>query len=110
VADTLAAGKGLCDRAIVETVVREAPERIGELMAMGALFDQTDGEIALTQEGGHSHRRVVHALGDATGKEVMRALIERIRSEPKVDIWENTFTIDLLTHEGQCRGAVVWNA
>lgn len=110
VADTLAAGKGLCDRAIVETVVREAPQRIGELISMGASFDQTDGEIALTQEGGHSHRRVVHALGDATGKEVMRALIERVRSEPKVDIWENTFTIDLLTHEGQCRGALVWNA
>lgn len=110
VADTLAAGKGLCDASIVETVVREAPQRINELMAMGAVFDQTDGEIALTQEGGHSHRRVVHALGDATGKEVMRALIERIRSEPNCDIWENTFTIDLLTHEGECRGALVWNA
>ena len=110
VADTLAAGKGLCDRSIVETVVREAPDRIRELTSMGASFDQTDGEIALTQEGGHSHRRVVHALGDATGKEVMRALIERIRSEPQVDVWENTFTIDLLTHEGECRGALVWNA
>ncbi len=110
VADTVAAGKGLCDRAIVETVVREAPARIGELITMGALFDQTDGEIALTQEGGHSHRRVAHALGDATGKEIMRALIERARSAPQVDIWENTFTIDLLTYEGQCRGALVWNA
>jgi len=110
VADTLAAGKGMCDEAIVETVVREAPSRIRELIEIGALFDRTDGEIALTQEGGHSHRRVVHALGDATGKEVMRALIERIRSEPQIDIWENTFTLDLLTHEGQCRGALVWNA
>ena len=110
VADTLAAGKGLCNRAIVETVVREAPARIRELVSMGAHFDQADGEIALTQEGGHSHRRVVHALGDATGKEVMRALIEQIRSAPQVDIWENTFTIDLLTHDGECRGALVWNA
>ena len=110
VADTLAAGKGLCNQKIVETVVREAPARIGELISMGAHFDQTDGEIALTQEGGHSHRRVVHALGDATGKEVMRALIEQIRNDPQIDIWENTFTIDLLTHEGQCRGALVWNA
>ncbi len=110
VADTMAAGKGLCDREIVETVVREAPERIHELTTMGALFDQADGEIALTQEGGHSHRRVVHALGDATGKEVMRALIERVRSESHIDIWENTFTIDVLTHEGECRGALVWNA
>jgi L-aspartate oxidase len=110
VADTLAAGKGLCDRSIVEMVVREAPDRIRELTSMGASFDQADGEIALTQEGGHSHRRVVHALGDATGKEVMRALIERIRREPQIDVWENTFTIDLLTHEGECRGALVWNA
>ena len=109
-ADTLAAGKGLCDPAVVESVVREAPERIKELIGIGAVFDKTDGEIALTQEGGHSHRRVVHALGDATGKEVMRALIERIRNGPNVDIWENTFTIDLLTHEGICRGALVWNA
>lgn len=110
VADTLAAGKGLCDREIVELVVREAPSRIGELISMGAVFDQTDGEISLTQEGGHSHRRVVHALGDATGKEVMRALIERIRNQKNVDVWENTFTIDLLTSEGECRGALVWNA
>lgn len=110
VADTLAAGKGLCDRDIVETVIQEAPERIRELISIGASFDKADGEIALTQEGGHSHRRVVHALGDATGKEVMRALIERVRTEPNVDVWENTFTIDLLTHGGECRGALVWNA
>jgi L-aspartate oxidase len=110
VADTLAAGKGLCDRDIVQTVVHEAPDRIRELISFGAVFDQADGEIALTQEGGHSHRRVVHALGDATGKEVMRALIDRIHSEPQIAAWEKTFTIDLLTHEGECRGALVWNA
>lgn len=109
VADTMAAGKGLCDRDIVETVVHEAPERIRELINFGAVFDRADGEIALTQEGGHSHRRVVHALGDATGKEVMRALIDRIHREPQIATWEKTFTIDLLTHEGQCRGALVWN-
>lgn len=110
VADTLAAGKGLCDRDIVEAVVREAPERIRELVTYGAVFDQADGEIALTQEGGHSHRRVVHALGDATGKEVMRALIDRIHREPQIATWEKTFTIDLLTLDGECRGALVWNA
>ncbi len=108
-ADTIAAGKGLCDREIVELVVREAPERIRELATLGAMFDLTDGEIALTQEGGHSHRRVAHALGDATGKEVMRALIDRVRGEPNIDVWEKTFTIDLLTHDGACRGALVWN-
>lgn len=110
VADTMSAGKGLCDLGIVETVVREAPNRIKELISYGAVFDEVDGEIALTQEGGHSHRRVVHALGDATGKEVMRALIDRINREPQIAIWEETFTIDLLTHDGVCQGALVWNA
>ncbi|MFO1040234.1 MAG: L-aspartate oxidase [Planctomycetaceae bacterium] len=110
VADTMAAGKGLCNRDIVETVIHEAPDRIRELVTYGAVFDRADGEIALTQEGGHSHRRVVHALGDATGKEVMRALIDRIQREPQIATWEKTFTIDLLTHDGECRGALVWNA
>ena len=108
-ADTIAAGKGLCDPRIVDMVVREAPDRIRELIAYGAHFDTHDGEIALTLEGGHSHRRIVHALGDATGQEVMRAMAELVRSRPNVLIWESTFTIDLLTHEGSCRGALVWN-
>jgi L-aspartate oxidase len=108
-ADTMAAGKGLCDADIVDMVVREAPDRIRELVGIGAHFDEENGAIALTQEGGHSHRRIVHALGDATGKEVMRAMIERIRRSESAQIWEETFTIDLLTHEGVCRGALVWN-
>jgi L-aspartate oxidase len=108
-ADTMAAGKGLCDEKIVEMVVREAPERIQELIEWGANFDLENGELALTQEGGHSHRRVVHALGDATGKEVMRALIARARSLPNAEFWERTFIIDLLTQEGRCCGAIVWN-
>jgi len=108
-ADTIAAGKGLCDEHIVELVVREAPDRIQELIEWGAVFDTENGELALTQEGGHSHRRVAHALGDATGKEVMRALIASARRLPNADFWEQTFIIDLLTHEGRCRGAVVWN-
>ncbi|MGH7199188.1 MAG: L-aspartate oxidase [Planctomycetaceae bacterium] len=108
-ADTIAAGKGLCDEQIVEMVVREAPERIRELIAYGAHFDTEGGELALTQEGGHSHRRIVHALGDATGMEVMRAMREIVRSRENAQIWEKTFIIDLLTHEGVCRGAIVWN-
>lgn len=108
-ADTMAAGKGLCDSTIVEMVVQEAPARIHELMEWGARFDLENGELALTQEGGHSRRRVVHALGDATGKEVMRALIARARAIPHAAFWEQTFIIDLLTHERRCCGAIVWN-
>ncbi len=108
-ADTLAAGKGLCDENVVRHVVEEAPKQIRDLVQMGTHFDVEGGEIALTQEGGHSHRRIVHALGDATGKEVMRAMLAELRNRPNVQIWERTFTIDLLTYEGQCQGAIVWN-
>lgn len=108
-ADTIAAGKGMCDEDIVHMVVREAPERIRELIQFGAEFDREDGEIALTREGGHSRRRVAHALGDATGREIMRAMIKAVTDRESCETWERTFTIDLLTHEGRCVGALVWN-
>ncbi len=109
IADTLAAGKGLCDSDVVDLIVREAPKRIAELIAWGTEFDRIDGQVALTREGGHSHPRIVHALGDATGREVMRAIIGRARTRPNLKIWQNSFTIDLLTLQGKCRGAIVWD-
>jgi L-aspartate oxidase len=105
--DTLAAGAGLCDRDIVAMVVREAPQQIQDLIGWGTKFDCEDGRLALTREGGHSHRRIVHALGDATGHEVMRAIIEQARKVPNITLWDKTFTIDLLGHEGACVGALV---
>jgi L-aspartate oxidase len=110
VEDTLSAGANLCDPDVVEMVVSEAPHHIRQLIAWGTNFDTEKGELSLGREGGHSHRRIVHALGDATGHEVMRAMIEQARSKLDADIWPNTFTIDLLTHEGRCRGALVWHA
>jgi len=109
IADTITAGGELCDPEVVQRVVREAPEHIRELIEWGANFDRLNGELALGREGGHSHDRVVHALGDATGKEIMRAVISRIRQRWGGAVWENTFTVDLLSHEGRCRGALVWN-
>ena len=109
IADTMSAGGGLCDPAVVEMVVREAPARINELIEWGTNFDQAAGSLALGREGGHSHHRIVHALGDATGKEVMRAVIDRACALPNVETWEHAFTLDLLTHEGRCRGALVWS-
>ncbi|GAC1471177.1 MAG: L-aspartate oxidase [Isosphaeraceae bacterium] len=109
IADTHAAGKGLCDPEVVELVVREAPSRIAELIDWGTRFDEVNGQVSLTLEGGHSHARIVHALGDATGQEVMRAVIEKTRSRKNVRIWQNSFTVDLLNHEEQCRGALVWD-
>ena len=108
--DTIDAGKGLCNRKVVEQVVREAPRHIYELVDWDTQFDRIDGDLDLTQEGGHSRRRVVHALGDATGKELMRAMIATARSKENLTFWENTFTLDLLTYEGRCCGALVWNS
>jgi L-aspartate oxidase len=109
IADTLAAGKGLCDPQVVEMVVREAPIRIGELIEWGTRFDQVDGHVALGLEGGHSHARIAHALGDETGRELMRVIIQRARRQDNLRIWQNSFTIDLLTFEGRCRGILVWD-
>lgn len=109
VADTLAAGGGLCHEGVVDAVIREAPARIAELIAWGTRFDAANGSLALGREGGHSHHRIVHALGDATGREVMRAVIERTRQLENLSVWPDTFTIDLVTDGSGCRGAIVWN-
>lgn len=119
VRDTLIAGGGLCDQAVVESVVREAPVHIRDLIAWGTRFDLADdGELQLGREGGHSHNRIAHAFGDATGREIMRAMRHHARETLAAQIWENTFTIDLLTVPDdtdpaapeECRGALVWNA
>ncbi len=109
VEDTMQAGGSLCDRVVVERVVGEAPQRIQELIDWGVQFDHQGDRLALAREGGHSHDRIVHALGDATGKETMRVVIGRVKEFSNVKIWENTFTLDLLTHQGACHGALVWN-
>jgi L-aspartate oxidase len=109
IADTLSAGKGLCDPEIVEMVVREAPYRIGELIGWGTHFDEVDGHVSLGLEGGHSHARIVHALGDETGREIMRAVIAKARARANIRIWKNSLTVDLITHEGECRGVLVWD-
>src|SRR5690606_7904277 len=115
VRDTVVAGANLCDPAVVDLVVREAPRHIRELIAWGAKFDLSDdGELLLGREGGHSHNRIAHALGDATGREIMRAMWDHARETLRAQVWEKTFTIDLLTTpseasgESECRGALVW--
>jgi L-aspartate oxidase len=110
VADTREAGGSLCDVQVVERVVREGPQRIGELIEWGTQFDQEGNRLALGREGGHGRDRVVHALGDATGKEIIRVMVDRVEGSANIDVWENTFTLDLLTLDGVCRGALVWNA
>ncbi|GAA4457201.1 L-aspartate oxidase [Novipirellula rosea] len=107
VIDTMDAGGNLCDSSTVDMVIREGPRRIEELIRWGTRFDEADGILSLGREGGHSRERIVHAQGDSTGAEIMRAVIDRTRSLPNVEIWDNAFTVDLLTYEGRCRGAIL---
>ncbi len=115
VADTLAAGAGMCDEAVVRFVVSEAPERIMELIDWGAQFDRRGDELDLTREGGHGHRRIAHAFGDATGREIVRTLAEKAQCADRLKFFEDCFVIDLLTDplEGgagaTCLGAITWH-
>jgi L-aspartate oxidase len=112
--DTLVAGAGLCHRDAVEVVVREGPDRVRDLIALGTNFDlrgdPEDREYDLGLEGGHSRRRILHAL-DATGHEVIRALTEAVRTQPNIEIRENHLAVDLLLDRGSdpatCWGAYV---
>jgi L-aspartate oxidase len=105
-ADTLAAGAGLCDVDAVRILVGEGPARVEELIAMGAVFDRhPGGGLALTREGGHSTARVVHAGGAATGAEIERALVEAVR-ETAAALLEGWFAVDLLVEAGRCQGVV----
>src|SRR5262249_28024602 len=92
--DTLTAGAGLCDRAAVQLVVRQARAKINDGVRGGTTSALEGGQLALTGGGAHSHRRIVHALGDATGYEVMRAIIDRARQAANVTLWDRTFTVD----------------
>jgi L-aspartate oxidase len=105
--DTLMAGAGLCDEEAVEVLVTEGPERVRELMRLGAVFDREGGKLALTREGAHRRRRILHASGDATGAELQRALSTRVRDEGQFGVLENHFVVDLLVREGVCHGALV---
>ena len=103
-ADTLAAGAGLCDEDAVRVLVDEGPGRVNELIALGAIFDRdAEGELLLAREGGHSHARVVHAGGAATGVEVERALVAAVR-QTAAAVYEHWFARDLVVEGGRCAG------
>ncbi|WP_153976437.1 L-aspartate oxidase [Paenibacillus xylanilyticus] len=105
--DTLVAGAGLCRREAVEALVNEGPDGVQELIRLGTLFDVENGELALTQEGAHSHRRILHANGDATGYEIVRALAAQASAHSGIEVWDEHFVIDLITDHGECVGALV---
>src|SRR6476620_1978809 len=109
IADTETAGAGLCDHRAVEIVIKEGPQRVLELLSWGANFDKQPGnphDLAFTREGGHSFARIVHAYGDATGRELAQTLIRTVRSRENIRISERTFCIDLITHDDHCVGCL----
>ena len=103
VRDTISAGAGLCKEAVVRTIVEEGPARIAELIDLGMKFSERDApgedggkELDLGKEGGHSKRRILHAK-DVTGREIERALLAAAARLPNIEIFENHFSIDLVT-------------
>src|SRR5688500_9306222 len=102
--DTLVAGAGLCDERAVETLVNEGTKYIKELINWGTEFDREGGKLVFTQEAAHSRRRILHAHGDSTGRELVRSLIARAAVEKTIDLLPFTTTESLLVYGERCVG------
>jgi L-aspartate oxidase len=97
VRDTLVAGDGFCNEDVVRMVVSEAPERIRELIELGVSFDRKeDGSFDLAREGGHTEHRILHHK-DKTGEAIQKTLVEQVRRDPNIEVFENHFAIEILT-------------
>ncbi|HZE89821.1 MAG TPA: L-aspartate oxidase, partial [Verrucomicrobiae bacterium] len=102
--DTMAAGDGLCDAHAVRALVEGGPARVSDLMRRGARFDREEGRLAFAREGAHSARRVVHAGGDSTGHEIVRALLDAVAATPGIEIRSGDLALDLIVEGGRCAG------
>lgn len=107
-ADTLAAGDGLCDPAVARWIVEAAPEAIAALACFGVRFDRAaDGALCLGLEAAHGRRRIVHAGGDGTGRELMRGLAAAVRRTPSITVIEGAEARQLIVEEGAVAGVLV---
>src|SRR5712671_3979137 len=107
--DTEKAGAGLCNDEAVNIVIKEGAQRVVELLSWGAKFDRKQGnayDLDFTREGGHSFARIVHAYGDATGKELAQTLINAVHERERIRISERSFVLDLVTDDDTCLGAI----
>lgn len=104
--DTLRAGAGVNRREVVRKLVDEGPARVAELIEWGIQLDRDGGRLALAREAGHSVNRIVHALGDQTGRELVRTLRERVQRQSNIRVFEHCFLIDFVVEDGTCRGAI----
>jgi L-aspartate oxidase len=112
IADTVAVGCGLSDVELVEAVVRAGPGALERLMAWGARFDRDpEGRLDLSREGGHHHRRILHAGGDSTGREIQEVLLRNLAVNPRITTFSDTFVVDLVPDEsGRIAGLVALRA
>lgn len=109
IADTLVCGDGLCDTEVVDMVVKNGPQRLKELMDWGARFDlNSDNELDLGKEGGHSDHRVVHHK-DQTGFEIERAILAQAKRSTNISILDYHFALDLIVEQNSCLGAYILN-
>ncbi len=118
IADTITAGAGLCNEAVVRKIIEDGPERVRSLIDRGVKFSKEGEDLSLGLEGGHSKRRVLHA-GDLTGREIERALVAAINAHPNISVYENHVAVDLITEhrpstvdassENRCLGAYALN-
>jgi L-aspartate oxidase len=104
VQDTLDAGAGLCDENAVKVLVEEGPRYILELIHHGAEFDRDEGDLAFTQEAAHSRRRILHAHGDSTGREIGRSLLAWSRKFDSINYMAHACTQSLIVKDGRCVG------
>jgi L-aspartate oxidase len=102
--DTLVAGDGLCSQEAVKILVEEGPERIEELIAWGTHFDRNGTKLVFGREGAHSRNRILHAQGDSTGREILRALYAKAQTLNNISVREYEFTTELLMEDGQVTG------
>lgn len=100
IADTLAAGAGLCDLEAVARICREGPGQVATLLARGVNFDRRDGRLRLAREGAHSAARVVHAGGDATGAHIVGALSVALRTDPRIELAEGERALEVIVRDG----------
>ena len=102
--DTVAAGDGLVNREAARVLVEQGPGRVEELLAWGTGFDREDGELMRTREGAHSLSRILHANGDATGREIAVSLLRHVRGIAAIELMEWATTVDLLVEDGRVVG------
>ncbi len=107
--DTLSAGDGLCNVDAVKILVEEGPERIEELIQWGTEFDRNGTKLAFTREGAHSRNRILHAHGDSTGQEILRALYAKAKTLKNISVCEFEFSTELRLHNGRVCGISLIN-